>query len=155
MYIIQISLYNFCLGSGSVMWCHSGCCCWHFPCDRWSVFMLSNKRSSVSTTFLLPLKRSPSVGPASKGRRVSTITAVSDLRDLCAVLSLWLRQSVCVFPLVWLHGRALENWNSPLSFWPGCVLLCVVFNLILFCIFWCSSVSGCAWWMLYVCGFLS
>lgn len=28
---------------------------------------------------LLPLKRSPSVGPASKGRRVSTITAISDL----------------------------------------------------------------------------
>lgn len=71
---------------------------------------------------LLPLKRSPSVGPTSKGRRVSTITCALwsqwvSLNMLCCPRHCWCLICVCVclhllrvFTVaVWLHGRGSET----------------------------------------------
>lgn len=126
---------------------------------------------------LLPLKRSPSVGPTSKGRRVSTITCALwsqrvSLNMLCCPRHCWCLICVClhlwrVFTVaVWLHGSGFWNifcqrhWCvESVMFDIMGVLLCVLPVFTGVCVFFifilyswlCSLVNGHAWCMGYAC----
>lgn len=123
---------------------------------------------------LLPLKRSPSVGPTSKGRRVSTITCALwsqwvSLNMLCCPRHCWCLICVCVCVciscvcLLWLSGcmagvlkhllsKALMCWICHVWYHGG-VAMCIVCVFFIFILYssLCSLVNGHAWCMGYAC----
>lgn len=79
------------------------------------------------------LKRSPSVGPASKGRRVSTITA---LCELCALLSRFVFVCACAVAVRWHDVKYSSSLYLNDS---GFLCFCAV------CVLRSSFGIGCAW----------
>uniref|UniRef100_A0AAX7V0W2 Serine/threonine-protein kinase MRCK alpha n=1 Tax=Astatotilapia calliptera TaxID=8154 RepID=A0AAX7V0W2_ASTCA len=83
--------------------------------DQFDVNVFSLSDSSVSLPLLLPLKHSPSVGPASKGRRVSTITDVGH-RLLAAerprLKFLFANRSLCPLQPK-AHQFVVKTFNTP------------------------------------------